>query len=106
MGNRRNAWRKKAAAAAQAPTKKKGKHKNKRADNPDPENPKGDGPDISAIPKVGSLRQWDKNMKTEARVRRRPNGVSIRTNPDPPQPKPKKPDKLPETRQSNKKNMA
>ncbi len=89
MGNDRNAWRKKKLAEKKvAPKKAK---RNKRASNPDPnrEGPK-DGPDIAAIPKVGSLRQWDKNMKTEARIRRRPSGVAIRTNPDPPASEPEK----------------
>lgn len=94
MSNRRNAWKKQQAASEGSDVGiKKAKHTNKRSSNPDParKGPK-DGPDLSAIPKVGTLRQWDKNMKTEARIRRRPNGVSVRTNPDPPPPPVKKVD--------------
>ncbi len=91
MSNSRNAWKKKSVETVEAPQKVAKKRTNKRASNPDPtrKGPK-DGPDIAAIPKVGTLRQWDKNMKTEARIRRRPNGVAVRTNPDPEPPK--KPD--------------
>ena len=83
MGNSRNSWKKKLVETEEV-SQKAPKRTNKRANNPDPVR-KGqkDSPDIAAIPKVGTLRQWDKNMKTEARIRRRPNGVAVRTNPDP-----------------------
>lgn len=86
----RNSWRKKAPDGV-SETATKVKHTNKRATNPEPERV-AEGPDIAAIPKVGTLRQWDKDMKTEARIRRRPNGVAVRTNPDPPPQEAKKPD--------------
>jgi len=78
--SKRNDWKKPQPAAA-LPKKKKGRL------NVQVEKKEITG--VDAIPKVGTLRQWDKGMETGSRDKKHRSGAALRTNPDPLPAKPK-----------------